>query len=92
MISYKRRREDEDDELDVESQPLSPRSYPPFSHTRMPNLDQLRPIALPKTRKKPVIVSFESKESEMIDVEDFEEAEFFQPHEWGKDWGPVNET
>lgn len=53
VSSHKRRREDEDDELDVESQPVSPRSYPPFSHTRMPNLNQLRPIALPKMGKSP---------------------------------------
>lgn len=92
MSSHKRRREDEDDELDVESQPVSPRSYPPISHTRMPNLDQLRPIALPKTRKKPMVIPFESKESEMMDVGDFGEAEFFRPDEWGKDWGPVDET
>lgn len=92
VSSHKRRREDEDDELDVESQPVSPRSYPPFSHTRMPNLDQLRPIALPKTRKKAVLEALELKESEMIDVEDFGEADFFRPDEFGKDWGHADKT
>ncbi|KAL9063980.1 MAG: hypothetical protein Q9161_009158 [Pseudevernia consocians] len=91
VSSHKRRREDEDDELMVESQPVSPRSYPPFSHTRMPNLDQLRPIALPKTRKKPGIEPFELKESEMIDMGDFGEAEFFRPDEWEKEWGHADE-
>lgn len=83
----KRRCEDEDDEWDVESSPASPRSYPPFSHTRMPNLDQLRPIATPKTRKKPVLEVPELKESEMVDAGDFGEADFFRPDEWGRDWG-----
>lgn len=92
VSSHKRRRKDEDDELGVESQPVSPRSYPPFSHTRMPNLDQLRPIALPKTRKKPVIIPFELKESEMIDVGGFGEAKFFRLDEWEKDWAHVDET
>ncbi len=78
--SHKRRCED--DELVVESEPASPRSYPPFSHTRMPNLDKLRPIAVPKTRKKPLVRPFELKESEMIDVGDFGEADFFRPDEW----------
>ncbi|CAF9941379.1 hypothetical protein IMSHALPRED_002548 [Imshaugia aleurites] len=81
--SHKRRREEEGDESDVDSQSLSPQSYPPFSHTRMPNLDHLRPIALPKTRKKPVLVALDLKESEMIDVGDFEEADFLRPGEWG---------
>lgn len=76
VTSHKHLREDEDDELDAKSQSISPRSYPPFSHTRMPNLDRLRPIALPRTRKKqkPVYEWSELKESEMIDVGDFEEA------------------
>ena len=46
--NQKRRRRDEDDDLDIDSDPASPRSYPPFSHKRMPNLDQVRPIAMPK--------------------------------------------
>lgn len=92
VSSHKRRREDEDDELDAESQTVSPRSYPPFSHTRMPNLDQLRPIALLKTRKKLGLEPFELKESEMIDMGDFGEAEFFRPDEWGKEWGHADET
>ena len=92
VSSHKRRREDEDDELDVESQPISPQSYPPFSHTRMPNLHQLRPIALPNTRKNSGLEPFEWKESEMIDMGNFREAEFFRPDEWGKDWGHADET
>ncbi|KAF6217555.1 hypothetical protein HO133_006657 [Letharia lupina] len=71
VSNHKRRREDEDDELDVESQPVSP---------------------LPKTRKKPVLESFELKESEMIDVGGFGEAEFFRPDEWENDWGHAKET
>lgn len=92
VSSHKRRREDEDDEFDVESQSVSPRSYPPFSHTRMPNLDRLRPIALPKTRKKPVLEPFELEESEMIDAGEFEEVEFFRPGEWGKDYDHADEA
>lgn len=92
VSSHKRRREDDDDDLDIGSQPDSPRSYPPFSHTRMPNLDRLRPIALPKTRKKPILEPFELTESEMIDAKDFGEADFFRPDEWGSDWGHVDET
>ena len=91
VSSHKRRREDDDDEFDMESQPVSPRSYSPFSHTRMPNLDQSRPIALPKTRKKAVLEPLGSEESEMIGIEDFGEAEFFRPDEWG-DWGHADET
>lgn len=92
VSSHKRRREDEDDELDLESQPVSPRSYPPFSHTRMPKLDQLRPIALPNPRKKPLLGPLEKGESEMVDVGDFGEAGFFRPDEWGKDWGHADEA
>ena len=89
VSNHKRRREDDDDDLEFESQPDSPRSYPPFSHTRMPNLDRLRPIALPKTRKKPIP---EPSELTMIDVGDFREAEFFRPEEWGSDWDCADET
>lgn len=89
VSSHKRRREDDDDDDDIESQPDSPRSYPPFSHTRMPNLDRLRPIALPKTRKKPVP---DPSELTMIDVGDFGEAEFFRPDEWGSGWDHADET
>ena len=85
----KRRREDADDEdLGLESQPVSPRSRP-ISHTRMPNLDHLRPIALPKSRRKVSMadhVGDGKRESEMIDVGDFGEAPFFQPEEWGENW------
>ena len=89
-ISNKRRREDPDDVDDADLQPVSPRSYP-VSHTRMPNLDQLRSIAQPKTRRKLFPVS-EMKESEMADVGDFEEAEFFRPdNQWRRDWGKLEE-
>ena len=88
----KRRREDADDEdLDLESQPVSPRSRP-ISHTRMPNLNHIRPIALPKTRRKGLLEGCLGAgggglgESEMIDVGDFGDAPFFRPEEWGSDW------
>lgn len=82
----KRRREDADDEdLGLESQPVSPRSRP-ISHTRMPNLDQIRPIALPKSRRKGStadnIIDDRTEEREMIDVGDFDEASFFRPEDW----------
>ncbi len=81
ISSNKRRREDADEEdLDLESQPVSPRSRP-ISHTRMPNLNDIRPIALPKSRRK-VSQAEEIKESEMVDVGDFGEAEFLRPAEW----------
>ena len=73
----KRRREDADEEhLDVEAQPVSPRSRP-VSHTPMPNLDSLRRIAVPKTRRK-AVVQDENRESEMIDIGDFGEADFLE--------------
>ena len=79
--SNKRRREDADEEdLDLESQPVSPRSRP-ISHTRMPNLDDIRAIALPKLRRK-VSQAEEIKESEMMDVGDFGEAAFLRPDVW----------
>ena len=78
----KRRREDADEEdLDIEAQPVSPRSRP-VSHTPMPNLDAVRPIAVPKTRRK-TVYDCGINESEMIDVGDFGEAEFLRPVEWG---------
>ena len=81
ISSNKRRREDADEEdLDLESQPVSPRSRP-ISHTRMPNLNDIRPIALPKSRRK-ASQAEEIKESEMVDVWDFGEAEFLRPAEW----------
>ena len=81
VSSNKRRREDADEEdLDLESQPVSPRSRP-ISHTRMPNLNDIRPIALPKSRRRVSQVE-EMKESEMVDVGDFGEAEFLRPDEW----------
>ena len=76
--SNKRRREDADEEdLDLESQPVSPRSRP-ISHTRMPNLNDIRSIALPKSRRK-VFQAEEIEESEMVDVGDFGEAAFLRP-------------
>ena len=84
ISSNKRQREDADEEdLDLESQPVSPRSRP-ISHTRMPNLNDIRPIALPKSRKK-VSQAEEIIESEMLDVGDFGEAEFLRPGEWVED-------
>ena len=83
----KRRRGEEDDhhhEEDFdETQPETPRSRP-ISHTSMPNLDQLRAIAIPKSRRPPLHVH--SRQSEMIDAGEFEEAEFLIPPEWNKDW------
>lgn len=84
---HKRRREDADEEdLDVEAQPVSPRSRP-VSHTRMPNLDRLRAIAVPQSRRKGV---FDGglRESEMVDVGECGEAAFFRADEWGGgfDW------
>ena len=79
--SNKRRREDADEEdLDLESQPVSPRSRP-ISHTRMPNLNDIRTIALPKSRRK-VFQAGEIEESEMVDVGDFGEAAFLKPAVW----------
>lgn len=75
--SHKRPCEDEDNELDVVPDPASPRSHPPLSHTGMPNMEQLTPMAMTTTRKKPVLELWELKESEMVDVGDFGEAEFF---------------
>ncbi len=78
----KRRREDADEEdLDIEAQPVSPRSRP-VSHTPMPNLDSLRPIAIPKSRRE---MEYNDcvRESEMMDVGDFGEADFLRPVEWG---------
>ena len=78
ISSNKRRREDADEEdLDLESQPVSPRSRP-ISHTRMPNLNDIRTIALPKPRRK-VSQAEEIEESEMMDVGDFGEATFLRP-------------
>ncbi|KAM0798889.1 hypothetical protein BDR22DRAFT_891007 [Usnea florida] len=92
VAGLKRRRVDDEDELDVELQPVSPRSFPPFSHTRMPNLDRLRPIAVPRTRRKHTLERYELKKHEMIDVGDFGDADFFRPDEWGKDWGHEDEA
>ena len=58
----------------------------------MPSLDQVSPIAMPKSKKKPVPGSFELKESEMIDLVDFEEAELFRPVKGKKDWGHGDKT
>lgn len=85
IIANKRRREDADEEdLDVEAQPVSPRSRP-VSHTRMPNLDHLRAIAVPSSRRRAVFNGL-SREREMIDVGDFGESDFFRPEEWGGDY------
>lgn len=77
----KRPREDADDEdLRPEMQPVSPRSRP-ISHTKMPNLDDIRPIALPKTRTKVSMKALDSggsKESEMLDANDFGDAPFLK--------------
>ena len=84
--SNKRRREDADEEdLDLESQPVSPRSRP-ISHTRMPNLNDIRAIALPKSRSK-VSQAEEIEESEMVDVGDFGEAVFLRPDVWEESVG-----
>ena len=82
----KRRREDADEvDLDLEAQPVSPRSRP-ISHTRMPNLNHIRPIALGKSRKK-ASQAEDIRESEMIDVEDFEEAQLLSPQDWADGGG-----
>ena len=82
----KRRREDADEEdLDLESQPVSPRSRP-ISHTRMPNLNDIRAIALPKSRRK-VSQAEDIEESEMVDVGDFGEAAFLRPDVWEESMG-----
>ncbi|KAI9701273.1 MAG: hypothetical protein M1836_001943 [Candelina mexicana] len=66
---------------------LSPRSYP-VSHTSMPNLDMIRPIALPKTRRKWHTGSLGKgtlvggQENQMNGMHDFDEAEFLRPPEW----------
>ena len=81
----KRRREDAGHEdLRLESQSQSLRSRP-ISHTRMPNLDQIRPMALPKSRRKFFVVEDTRGgmyESEMTGVGDFEESPFFRSEEW----------
>ena len=61
--SHKRPCEDEDNELDAEPDPTSPPSHLPLSHRGMPNMEQLRPIAMTTTRKKPVLELSELKES-----------------------------
>ncbi|KAL6720437.1 hypothetical protein ACLMJK_002359 [Lecanora helva] len=78
--SNKRRREDADEEdLDVEASPVSPRSRP-VSHTPMPNLDSVREIKMPRSRRR----VGKEMEMEMVDVGDFGEAEFLRPDEWGE--------
>ena len=68
----------------MEAQPVSPRSRP-VSHTPMPNLDFLRRIAVPKTRRRKIALDEGMiRESEMMDVEDFEEADFLDGIEWGE--------
>lgn len=84
----KRRRQDADEEdLDIEAQPVSPRSRP-VSHTRMPDLDHLRAMAIPKSRRK-APGRMETREREMLDVVDFEEADFLRPHEWSEYGGDM---
>ncbi|MCJ1277064.1 hypothetical protein MMC21_004873 [Puttea exsequens] len=79
------RREDADKEdVDLDSQPMSQRSRP-ISHTPMPNLNQMRPVALTRTRRKPVKL-LELKESEMLDIDDLGEAGVFRPDEWSQQW------
>ena len=60
-----------------------PRTYP-VSHTRMPNLDSTRPISIPKTRNRWIVPprTRQSGEAQMVDIGDFEEAEFFKPDDW----------
>ncbi|KAL9633735.1 MAG: hypothetical protein Q9164_004524 [Protoblastenia rupestris] len=82
----KRRREDADDEdLGLESQPVSPRSRP-ISHTMMPNLNAIRPIAPLKTSRKGLMDGLDAAdgitESEMIDIADYGDAPVFRPEEW----------
>ncbi len=62
---------------------LSPRSYP-VSHTSMPNLDMIRPIALPKSRRKWLGKGSltRGQEIRMNGVQDFDEADFLRPPEW----------
>ena len=82
---HKRYYEDDDNGRDVESEIAYPRYCPLISHTRMPNKDRAQSVAIPKTRKWHALQPSESKESEMVDAEDFEETKFFQSDEWGKD-------
>ncbi|KAI9721286.1 MAG: hypothetical protein M1812_002448 [Candelaria pacifica] len=66
---------------------LSPRSYP-VSHTSMPNLDMIRPIALPKTRRKWQLGSLgketlvRGRENQISGMQDFDEVDFLKPPEW----------
>ena len=81
---------DQEDLLDLTTgddyfdfQAVSPRTYP-VSHTRMPNLDSIRPLAVPRTRKKwnAAPRPKQGGEVKMAEIEDFEEAEFFKPEDW----------
>ena len=64
-------------------QAVSPRTYP-VSHTRMPNLDSIRPISVPKTRKKWNIPPHTRQRggNQMADIVDLEDAAFFKPNDW----------
>ncbi|KAI9802065.1 MAG: hypothetical protein M1833_001986 [Piccolia ochrophora] len=73
-------------------EPVSPRSYP-VSHTSMPDLNRIRPMAHPKTRRKSRFPNVESgvdftdqenlgPPSRRMDTDpDFEEAAFLRPYE-----------
>lgn len=85
---------DDEDECGLKSLPLSPGARP-VSHTRMPNLDCIKHIAVPRSRRKPGLeLDGNSRdgggsdgggapECEMVDVDDFEEASFFRATDWG---------
>ena len=79
--AYKRRREDADDDLDVEAQPVSPRSKP-ISHTRMSNLDVLRVIAVLMSRRK--TMGGRGTHDMDIDVGDFVDVGVLRPVDWGE--------
>ncbi|KAJ9638295.1 hypothetical protein H2199_006982 [Coniosporium tulheliwenetii] len=67
----------------LDDEPVSPRSIYPVSHTAMPDLSSLRPLARPRTRRKGSGGSGEAVRGESHGgsegVLDFGEAEFLQP-------------
>ena len=78
----RRREETDDDDHDIEAQAVYPHSKP-ISHTKMPNLDLPRIIAIPKSRRSHYHVYF--SQCEMVDAEDFEEAKFLKPSDWNEE-------
>lgn len=83
---HKRQRDDQgDEEEDSQTSPFSS-SYT-ISHTRMPNLDKVRTIAQPKTRIRQQLLTDAYCSDEMVDFDDFEEAIFLRPDEWGMEDG-----